>query len=71
MLNIRSQSQNLIRSRSFPLGLLLGGLLVITAIFALSQGSVALSFSDLSAAFLRQGNPVFKRPSGIYAFRAC
>lgn len=60
MLNIRSQSQNLIRTRSFPLGLLLGGLLVITAIFALSQGSVALSFSDLSAAFLRQGNPVFQ-----------
>ena len=60
MLKVRSSSQNLIQTRSFSLGLWFVGLLVITAMFALSQGSVALSFSDLSAAFLRQGNPVFQ-----------
>ena len=59
MLGLRLQQKPIwLRFRSSFIGITLVIVLISICVLAMSQGTVALSLTDLSAAFLYQGNPV-------------
>ncbi len=60
MQDLRLPPRVMLQGSLYPLGLLLTIVLILTSVLALSRGTVALSFTELTTALLRQGNPIYQ-----------